>query len=183
MKLEALEKDHFYHIYNRGINRSNIFSNEENKKYFLQLYCKHLNNKISTFAYCLLQNHFHLVVRIEQEPKIVTQSFSNLFNAYAKAFNKAQNRTGSLFEKHFKRIKVDSEKYLKQLIIYVNLNPEIHFGTAFETYTFSSYREIISGTSKILKSDEILDLFADKENFRQVHKNRIFSLSEQLTLE
>ncbi len=142
MKLETLEKDHFYHIYNRGINRSNIFSNDENKRYFLQLYHKYLSPEDSTFAYCLLQNHFHMVIRVETDTKQVTQSFSNFFNSYAKTFNKAENRTGSLFEKHFKRIKVDNEKYLKQLIIYVNLNPEIHFGKAFKTYTFFRFGKL-----------------------------------------
>ncbi|NJW52062.1 hypothetical protein [Salinimicrobium oceani] len=183
MKLETLEKDHFYHIYNRGINRSNIFSNDENKRYFLQLYQKYLSQKGSTFAYCLLQNHFHVVIRVYLDPKEVTQGFSNFFNSYAKAYNKAEHRTGSLFEKHFKRIKVADEKYLKQLIIYVNLNPEIHFGKAFKTYRFSSYQESINDVSKIVKSEEISELFGGNENFQKSHENRSISLSEELTLE
>jgi REP element-mobilizing transposase RayT len=183
MKLETLEKDHFYHIYNRGINRSNIFSNDENKRYFLQLYHKYLSPEVSTFAYCLLKNHFHMVIRVETDRKQVTQSFSNFFNSYAKAYNKAENRTGSLFEKHFKRIKVDNEKYLKQLIIYVNLNPEIHFGKAFKTYTFSSFRETVSDDSKIVNYEEVSALFGGKENFQKAHENRNISLSEELTLE
>jgi REP element-mobilizing transposase RayT len=116
MELETLEKDYYYHIYNRGINADIIFANEANKVYFLELYKKYLTEKVSTLAYCLLSNHFHFLIRVEKEPKDVTQAFSNLFNAYAKAFNKQQNRTGSLFEKHFKRIRLDSEEYLKKLI-------------------------------------------------------------------
>ena len=183
MKLEALKKDCFYHIYNRGINGCNIFSNEENKKYFLKQYKKYLFGKVSTFAYCLLKNHFHLVIKVEEEPKQVIQGFSNFFNSYAKAYNKAEDRTGSLFEKHFRRIKVDSEKYLKQVIIYVNLNPQTHFGKDFKSYSFSSYQEIMNGSFNILKADELLDLFGGKENFQEVHAFRRISLSEQLTLE
>lgn len=183
MKLEVLEKDYFYHIYNRGINGSNIFSNDENKKYFLRQYKKYLFDKVSTFAYCLLQNHFHFVIKIEGEPKEVTQSFSNFFNSYAKAFNKAENRTGSLFEKHFRRIKVDNERYLKQVILYVNSNSQTHFGIDFKNYSFSSYREVISGSYNILKTDDLLDLFGGKENFKEVHDSHRISLSEQLTLE
>ncbi|WP_029034367.1 hypothetical protein [Salinimicrobium terrae] len=183
MKLEVLEIDSFYHIYNRGINKSNIFSNEENKLYFLRQYNKHLSQKVSTFAYCLLQNHFHLVVRIGDEPKEVTQAFSNFFNSYAKAYNKMEQRSGSLFEKHFKRIKIDSEIYLKQLIIYVNLNPQIHFGVDFENYSFSSYKGVLDGSSKILKINEICNIFGGVVNFKQVHDIRRISLSEQLTLE
>ncbi|MEG9327382.1 hypothetical protein SAMN04488034_101355 [Salinimicrobium catena] len=183
MKLEVLEKDRFYHIYNRGINGCNIFSNDENRNYFLKQYQKYLVDKVSTFAYCLLRNHFHFVIRIDGEPKEVTQGFSNFFNSYAKAYNKAENRTGSLFEKHFRRIKVDSEKYLKQVIIYVNLNSQTHFGKDYKNYFFSSYKEVISGSFNILKTEELLDLFGGKENFKEVHDSRRIFLSEQLTLE
>ena len=110
MKLEILEKDKVYHIYNRGINGETIFNTDENKRYFLKLYLKYLECKVETFAYCLMDNHFHFVFQINNE-KEVTQALSNLFNAYAKAFNKQNNRTGSLFEKHFKRIKIENEEY------------------------------------------------------------------------
>jgi len=99
--MEILEEGRYYHIFNRGINSENIFKKEENRLYFLRLYQKHLSAAVSTFAYCLLNNHFHFVIRIEKNNKQATQSFSNFFNAYAKAFNKAHNRTGSLFEKNF----------------------------------------------------------------------------------
>jgi hypothetical protein len=57
--------------------------------------------------------------------KEVTQGFL-IFNSYAKSFNKQQDRTGSLFEKHFKRIRLNDESYLKHLILYVHLNPKHH---------------------------------------------------------
>lgn len=183
MRLETLEKDSFYHLYNRGINKSSIFSNEENKRYFLKQYNKYLAEKVTTFVYCLLQNHFHLVVRIEKEPKDVIQSFSNFFNSYIKSYNKAEKRTGSLFEKHFKRIKVDSEDYLRQLIIYVNLNPLIYFNKDFKTYVFSSYNETLAESSKIVKKEEIMDLFGGIQNFQEVHDIRRLYLSAQLTFE
>ncbi|MEZ4788342.1 MAG: hypothetical protein R2790_10850 [Flavobacterium haoranii] len=95
MKLEVLQKDKFYHIYNRGINGCNIFSSNENKLHFLKLVSKYLNGvKVSILAFCLMDNHFHSVIQVIEEEKIVTQAFSNLFNAYAKAYNKQQNRTG-----------------------------------------------------------------------------------------
>jgi putative transposase len=139
MKLEVLEKDCYYHIYNRGINGINIFEKEDNKIYFLKQVSKYLSDKISIFAYCLMNNHFHLVIRLNNEEKEVTQAFSNLFNSYAKAFNKQTNRTGSLFEKHFKRIKLKDESYLKQLIVYIHLNPKHHFDLDFKDFKFSSY--------------------------------------------
>ncbi len=103
MKLETLERDHFYHIYNRSINGKTLFKTEENMRYFLQLAAKHLMSEMYIPAYCLMRNHFHLVIQVKEDGNKATQAFSNLFNAYAKAYNKQQNRTGSLFEKHFKR--------------------------------------------------------------------------------
>ena len=125
MKLEILEKDKIYHIYNRGNNGERIFTSNENKKYFLKLYLKHLEDKVETFAYYLMDNHFHFLIRINSENEVI-QALSNLFNAYAKAFNKQQNRTGSLFEKHFKRIQIENEKYLKNIIQYIHLNSKHH---------------------------------------------------------
>jgi len=144
MKLETLETEHYYHIFNRGINGCAIFKNDENKRCFLKLVLKHLGNKVSIYAYCLMGNHFHFILKINENAKLVTQALSNLFNAYAKSFNKQQSRTGSLFEKHFKRIKLTNEDYLIQLIIYIHLNPVHHLNINFENYNYSSYKSFLS---------------------------------------
>jgi len=77
MKLEVLEKDCYYHIYNKGINGSPIFENDENKIFFLKQLSKYLLGKISIFGYCLMDNHFHLIIRLNEDDKIVIQAFSN----------------------------------------------------------------------------------------------------------
>ena len=114
---------------------------------------------------------------------MVTQNLSNLFNAYAKAFNKATNRTGSLFEKHFKRIKVNDENYLKQLVVYIHLNPEHHFDLDFTKFKYSSYNAFLSDKETKIDRDEILKFFEDKENFIYVHHQKKELLDEKFTLE
>ena len=183
MKLEVLEKDCYYHIYNRGNNGTTIFENDANKLYFLKQVAKYLENKISIFAYCLMTNHFHLVIRLKVEEKEVTQAFSNLFNSYAKAFNKQTNRTGSLFEKHFKRIKLEDENYLKQLIIYVHLNPKHHFDLDFKNFKFSSYQAFLSDKETKIERNEALNLFEDFENFIFCHNQKNEILNEAYTFE
>ncbi|UUF15489.1 MULTISPECIES: transposase [Flavobacterium] len=183
MKLEVLEKDRYYHIYNRGINRDNIFENDANKLYFLKQLAKYSGDKISIFAYCLMNNHFHLVIRLNAEEKEVTQAFSNLFNSYAKAFNKQTQRTGSLFEKHFKRIILKDENYLKQLIIYVHLNPKHHFDLDFKDFKFSSYQAFLSDKETKIERDEVLTLFGDLENFIFCHNQKNNLLNETYTFE
>lgn len=76
MKLEILEKDKIYHIYNKGINGKSIFNSDENKRYFLKLFSKYCKSIIDTYAYCLMDNHFHFVIQINSE-KEVTQALSN----------------------------------------------------------------------------------------------------------
>ncbi|MBP0902793.1 oxygen-dependent coproporphyrinogen oxidase [Mariniflexile gromovii] len=174
--LEKIEKGHYYHIFNRGINSSVIFPNESNMSYFLNLIEKHLTDKVDIIAFCLMSNHFHLIVKIIEDETMAIQAFSNLFNAYAKAFNKQQNRTGSLFEKHFKRKKITDETYLKNLILYVHKNPQNHKVVKhFEAYKFTSYKGYFLGNdvrTLISKSKSyVLSLFEDLENFELVHQS------------
>ncbi|RMB57994.1 hypothetical protein EAX61_10250 [Dokdonia sinensis] len=173
MKLEMLEKDLYYHIYNRGNDSEVIFRNDENKRYFLSLAAKHLDQAVSILAYCLIDNHYHFLLKIDTEEHTATQKFSNLFNAYAKAYNKRFNRTGSLFEKHFRRKKITSEAYLRNLIIYIHRNPLNHGVTPdFANFKFSSYRfciEPLLSSPIALDKEETISYFDDLENFKFVH--------------
>ncbi len=176
MKLEKLEKDSYYHIYNRGINSTTIFKTDNNSAYFLKLVGKYLNGKANIIAFCLMKNHYHFILKIIEDEKIVTQALSNLFNAYAKAYNKQQNRTGSLFEKHFKRKKLITETYLKNATIYVHNNPKYNP----ELYLFSSLNYYLAKRNpKVFNIDnlEILRLFESVENFKFAHQER-FEVNE-----
>ena len=172
MKLEVLQQGYTYHIYNKGINGTAIFISDENKNYFLRLLKKYVVPHCSIFAYCLMNNHFHLLLSVDNHADVVTQSLSNFFNAYAKAFNKATNRTGSLFEKHFKRIVIHNEDYLKQLVLYIHLNPKRHFDIDYTTYKYSSYLAYLSNKETLLKRDYVMELFNSTDNFIFVHNEK-----------
>jgi len=73
----TLEHGHFYHIYNRGINGTNLFFEERNYDYFLLKYGFYLNDVVDTYAYCLLGNHFHLLIRVKDQ-FVLKQPLSNL---------------------------------------------------------------------------------------------------------
>ncbi|MFZ1081030.1 MAG: hypothetical protein WAO19_03805 [Candidatus Kryptoniota bacterium] len=182
----------YYHIYNRGNNRENLFLENRNYHYFLSLYAKHIGGIADTYAYCLLRNHFHLLVRIktEEEFKLTSQvfetcevsngtkknkfdpsqNFSNLFNAYAKAINKGYGRTGSLFEERFGRIPVTSDSYFTTLIFYIHYNPQKHgFVGDFRDWQWSSYHALVGNSQTKLKRDEVLDLFSGIKAFEEFH--------------
>jgi putative transposase len=171
----------FYHIYNRGTNRENIFIQERNYGYFLQLYVKHIEPVVETYAYCLLKNHFHLLVRVKEDPKgqdpkglerpLGSMAFSNLFNAYAKAINKAYDRTGSLFQHPFGRIPVLTPSYLMQLVRYIHFNPQKHRLTGdFREWPYSSYHAHLSQQATRLRRENVLGWFDGPQGFAAAHQ-------------
>ena len=171
MKIEAIEPDNYYHIYNRGNNSNNIFYEEKNYIYFLSLLKKYVLPVSDIYSYCLLKNHFHILLKINNDIENPSQYFSNLFNAYTKAINKSYGRTGSLFEKPFKRIKIADENYLKTLILYIHLNPEKHqVCNDFRAYKYSSCQSIISKSKTNIKKDDVLLLFDNVQNFIDTHE-------------
>ncbi len=171
--MEILEEGFFYHIFNRGNNKQKIFLEEENYLYFLKLLNKYIVPIADIYCYCLLDNHFHLLISIKEGTVNPSQSFSNLFNAYTKAFNKRYERVGSLFQRPFKRIRITKEEYLRSLVLYIHHNPENHnLIQDFKKYKFSSYNSILSQSKSNLKKEEIISWFEDMENFKFVHRQR-----------
>ena len=182
MKLEVLHNQKFYHIYNRGINGCDIFTSDENKRYFLQKIKDHTQEVLNVYAYCLMNNHFHLIVQVVNED-LVIQKLSNVFNAYAKAFNKQEKRTGSLFEKHFRRKELNNESYLRNLILYVHLNPKKHFNLDYTQYKYTSYSTMVSDKPTLLKRNEVVKIFDSLENFVNSHSHYEDKLEEGFTFE
>ncbi|PWG06844.1 transposase [Polaribacter aquimarinus] len=180
MKTEKILTDNYYHIYNRGNNGDDIFYEEKNYDYFLILIKKYLLPICEIYAYCLLKNHFHILLRIKDTVDNPSQHFSNLFNAYTKAMNKKYNRTGSLFEKPFKRIKITDENYLKTLILYIHLNPEHHqISKDFNNYKYSSYKSIISSKETHIQRNTVLEYFDGIDNFTDTHLQRKIFVNER----
>ena len=175
----------YYHVYNRGNNRENLFFEDRNYAYFLRRYRKYIKSVADTLAFSLMRNHFHLLVRIKHPedqifdpPKNVSRQFSNLFNCYAEAINKAYGRSGSLFQKRFRRRDVVTERYLCHLICYVHLNPQRHgFVRDFRSYPYSSYREILQHESVLVNIEAVLHWFGDLTSFQAAHG--IFDVDDQ----
>mgnify|MGYP000853109511 CR=1 FL=1 len=177
MKQDFFESGVVYHVFNRGNNQEDIFIEEKNYSFFLSLMKKYLLPATDIYAFCLLKNHFHLALRIKEDNLLTDKlkqkpylAFSNLFNAYTKAINKAYNRTGSLFQEHLHRIRVEDEEYLMQLIAYIHLNPVKHgFTDDFKYYKYSSYQAYLSKRPTSIEKNYILSLFGDKSNFEYWH--------------
>lgn len=187
---EPIVHGKYYHIYNRGNNGIDVFLDSDSYYYFLSLYAKYIEPVAETFAWCLLKNHFHLLVRIKykleidendlsysttEKPKIIDPSrqFSHLFNAYTQGINKRHSRTGSLFETTFERKLVSSEKYFQQLIFYIHNNPVHHgFVKQMNLYPWSSYETITSAKPTKLKRNEVIAIYGGVDDFLFYHNQQ-----------
>jgi putative transposase len=189
-----LQPQQYYHIFNRGINGENIFREERNYQYFLDLYAKHINPVADTFSYCLLKNHFHLLVRIRSNDATVGEqntreisttnssvAFSNFFNAYAKGFNKTYSRTGSLFEHTFRRVLVTDDAQYTATIRYIHKNPQKHgFVDDFRAWPYSSYGSLTNDRITWLNRGEVLSWFGGSEGLKRDHliMNELFNRND-----
>jgi REP element-mobilizing transposase RayT len=164
----------YYHIYNRGNNRELIFFEKENYIYFLRQLRNHLTTKgVDIIAYCLMPNHYHLLVYLQ------TEQFSQLMHAftlsYTKAINQRYQRAGSLFQGRFQAIHVNTADYLLHLTRYIHLNPvEAGLVKKAEDWDFSSYQEYIN-----LRNGNLPKLDHIKSQLQSANAYRDF-LEEQL---
>jgi hypothetical protein len=182
----------YYHIYNRGTNGENVFLEQRNYRFFLERYARYVEPVAFTYAYCLLKNHFHFLVRtktLEEQEQAArqtlkasetfrvlepSQQFANLFNSYAKAFNRACGRTGSLFEHPFHRIEVTTDAYFTHLITYIHQNPQLHgFVGDFRDWPFSSYDAMLSDQTTRVQRDAALEWFGGRVGFLDCHGVRV----------
>lgn len=188
----------FYHIYDRGNNKEIIFRSDRNYLFFLKRWDKYLGAFLDVYAYCLLPTHFHFFARVKEATTeslseftelqgfskagdgpldvndILENQFKNFLRSYALAFNKENNRTGSLFEKGFKRIRVDNPRYFTAVIHYVHNNPiHHHYTDSYEKWRFSSFNAILNNKSTKVRRNEILEWFGGKADFLDFHQENI----------
>jgi len=194
------EEDQFYHIYNRSVDRKAMFNNDGNYEFFLRKYDQYLSSVVDTYAYCLLGNHFHLLIRIQnltafkeaynlppEKPThdIISHQLRKFFQSYAMAFNKQSDRIGTLFQTPFKRALVDNDQYFTQLIYYIHANPQIHgLISDFKDWEWSSYKRILVERPSKLKKKEVIEWFGSKVAYQLFHsRNQMLTPNEKYVLE
>ena len=177
----------YYHVYNRGVDKQNMFIEDIDYRIFLkylkealsepikkkkavdvqgrsfnaiEYQVKNFEKTISLIAFCLMPNHFHLLIK--QHQKYSMESFMrSLSTRYVSYFNKKHERVGPLFQGRYKAALVTSDKYLLHLSRYIHLNPmEIGSDT---TAAYSSYANYLGlKRSNWLKPSVVLDYFKEE---------------------
>lgn len=159
-----------YHIVQRGNGQQIIFENPSDYRHFLELlkqYKESLDFKLH--AYCLMENHFHLLIQTKASLSNIIQV---LLGCYSHYYNTKYQRTGHLFQGRFYSEIIDSQDYFFNVIQYIHLNPARSNICAAANYPWSSYQDYI-GTSILTDTELLYKLISGKEAFLELMNRNI----------
>lgn len=187
----------YYHIFNRGVGKRTIFKEQKDYIVFLNLLKRHLSlqpisdrqgreypwyaKDIQLLAFCLMPNHFHLLV-FQSDETAMTRLMRSICIAYTMYFNKKYKRVGHLFQDRFKAAIIDNDSYLQHISRYIHLNPE-----SYQDYKWSSlpyYKAKMA--AEWIKPDKILEIFDSREEYEiflndhKDHKQMLDEIKESL---
>lgn len=179
-------EDSIYHVFNKGTEGRSIFSDEKDYKFFQiylfiylqpieeilkkypdvppRLHKKNLSKEVALLGYCLMPNHFHLLLKQKTRDGI-SKLMKQLTNAYTLFFNQKNKRSGSLFQGRFKAVELNQDN-LKHLLCFIHLEPGVN------NYPWSSYADYLKQESDLpCSKEEVLSLFPSLEDFEKFHKD------------
>ncbi len=148
-----------YHLVLRGINKQNIFEDEEDRKRFLETLDFYRNKSgYLLYGFCLLDNHIHLLMKEQAES--VSQAIKRISSSYVYWYNQKYERCGHLFQERFKSEAVETEEYFLVVLRYIHQNPlKAGITKQIRKYLWSSYQDYVKG-SGITDIDFALDIFS-----------------------
>jgi putative transposase len=198
-KYPMLHPSHFYHLYNHANGSENLFREEKNYPFFLEKARKYLTPYMNVYAYSLMPNHFHLLIRIKEEKQLyhllsksngfkkmsetnqiqymynkISKSLSNLFSSYTQSYNRTYQRRGSLFMPNFKTNDIEDDLAFYAIIHYIHANPVHHgFVKDIRDWKHSSFLSLYSDKPTKLDRDYVLTIFGSKQAFLNFHAKPI----------
>jgi len=152
-----------YHIIMRGINRQILFEDEEDCTKFIQVLQRYKEIcEYKLYAYCLMGNHLHLLLREGKEP--LETIMRRICGSYVFWYNKKYDRIGYLFQDRFKSEPVDDEIYFLVVLRYIFRNPlKAGITNKIINYKWTNYKEYTEN-SKMPDTDFVLNIFNEKSN-------------------
>lgn len=168
--------DSYYHVYARGASRQEIFLESADYYMFLSLFRRYLSaedvkdsagisyaklyDDIQLLSYCLMPNHFHLLLYQVNEGAM-QRLMRGVMTAYSRYFNKKYDRSGGLFETRYKASRISSDTYLMHITRYIHLNPK-----EWREYPYSSLRFYLQAHDEDWVDEQpIVALFPSRESY------------------
>ena len=159
-----------YHVIARGTGRQIIFEEDDDYRKFLEILAAALSRtKCELYAWCLMDNHVHLLFHAPLEN--ISQCMKRTCGVYAQHFNEKAGRVGHLFQERYKSEPVEDDGYLLTVFSYIHYNPTKAHIAAFDEYEWSSYHEYL-GQPGICTTDFMSAYFNGAEDYRQRHLAR-----------
>lgn len=140
-KPRVMSNSHIYHLILRGINRQNIFTDESDALRLIETIKRYKAVcKFEIFAYCIMSNHIHILVRENEES--ISNIVKRISSSYVLWYNKKYKRCGHLFQERFRSEAVENEDYFLTVLRYIHRNP-VKAGIVANpiSYKWSSYKE------------------------------------------
>jgi len=163
----------YFHVYNRGVKKSDIFDSRENYSFFLtKLSTVAIPSELEVICFCLMPNHFHFILK-QNAGEGISEFMKALCNSYAKALNTQRRSSGHVFESKYKIKLIDSEDYLIWLSRYVHRNPkEAGLVGRCLDWDYSSFRDYVQKKRyPFLSADVVLAQFPSPECYRRYVEN------------
>ena len=186
----------FYHIYNKVVTGTDLFIESKDYWNFMERYSKYFSLYFKTYAYCLIPNHFHFLIKVKDTEEIkfniisehttasknyllgkvnlnefIENQFSRCFSGVSMLYNKKHNRVGPLFKQGIKRVALNANRTFEQQMHYIHHNPVHHFlVNKIEDWPYSSYNTYISDDKTKLPRLEVLNKFLGVKNFISFHQ-------------
>lgn len=183
--------DSYYHVFNRGNEKRDIFTQARDYKRFLRTFyyyqfigpkpsfSKFAKSDLNTFkpdpnkklveilCYCLMPNHFHFLIK-QLKDNGISIFLSQISNSYTKYFNTKYTRVGALLQGAFKAVTIETDEQLVHVSRYIHLNPVVTKLVKLpENYEWSSYSEYRTGQKRYCEIEEILNFFPSPQKYRE----------------
>ena len=185
----------YYHLFNRGVNRTTIFDEAADYERFLWLVRQHILPVGRVYSYALLRDHWHLCISTFPAEKLpphrlkdkhaLGRVVGHLQNAYAKYFNHKYRRVSGLFEHKYERVEVTSVEYFRTLVLYHHFNPQKHdLIDYFDRYPWSSYQHLRDDAEPTFLAREVVwQKFGGRAAFQAAHQQYEHNFWEKLGID
>lgn len=165
-----------HHVMNRGVDHQQVFFGDCDRLQFESLLTMVREEfAISTLAYCLMGNHFHLLVDVPHEPGLLSEAMHRVFTIYVRRTNNRIGRDGPMFRSRFHSIPVETDRYLIAAARYIHRNPTDLGVVDVSGYRWSSYGAYMGfrACPEFLALEQLLDMFdGDRREFASFTEDR-----------